>query len=214
MAEKSENTAGAYFHCTNLSAHVNSLLKPVEAEALTPTRAALSSPWPAWVWIELRTDHAGETGAVWIYKGVLAASRDPEVREFARDHIRTESRHLQEVSAILPPAKRSRLVWLWRGLGWMTGALPGLFGRTAVFATIEAVETFVDRHYQAQIDRLRAESGDARLVSLLESWRSDELAHRDDAARRLSERPRPALAIWTRLVGVGSALAVQAARLV
>jgi ubiquinone biosynthesis monooxygenase Coq7 len=193
---------------------VNSLIKPVEAGAVTPTCPAPAPTWPDWVWTELRTNHAGETGAVWIYKGILAASRDPEVRAFAREHLHTECRHLQEVSAILPSSKRSRLVWLWSGLGWVTGALPTLFGRTAMFATIEAVETFVDQHYRAQIDRLRAESGDARLVFSLESWRNDELVHRDDAARRISERPRPALTIWTRLVGAGSALAVQASRLV
>jgi ubiquinone biosynthesis monooxygenase Coq7 len=144
----------------------------------------------------------------------MATSRDHEVRAFARAHLHTECRHLKEVSAILPSAKRSRLVWLWCGMGWVTGALPALFGRTAMFATIEAVETFVDQHYLTQIDKLKAESGDARLVVLLERWRNDELAHRDDAAHRISERPHPALKIWTRLVVAGSALAVQAARLV
>lgn len=172
------------------------------------------SPWPAWVWTELRTDHAGETGAIWIYKGVLATSRDPQARAFAHAHLQTETRHLNEVSAILPPTKRSRLLWLWRALGWITGVVPGLTGRTAVFATIEAVETFVDQHYQAQIDRLRAESGDAVLMASLERWRHDEVAHRDDAASRLKAPPNWALKIWTRLVGFGSALAVRAARIV
>ena len=35
-------------------------------------------------------------------------------------------------------------------MGWLTGALL-LFGRKAIFATIEAVETFVDHHYAQQI---------------------------------------------------------------
>ena len=39
-------------------------------------------------------------------------------------------------------------------MGWLTGALPALFGRKAIFATIEAVETFVDHHYAQQIARL------------------------------------------------------------
>ena len=42
---------------------------------------------------ELRTDHAGETGAVWIYRGVLAVSRDPALRAFAQRHLATERRH-------------------------------------------------------------------------------------------------------------------------
>lgn len=177
-----------------------------------PLRLGLASNWPDWVWASLRTDHAGETGAVWIYRGVLATSRDDETRAFARAHIETESRHLREVSAILPRAMRSRLVWLWRILGWVTGVIPGLLGRDAVFATIEAVETFVDQHYQEQIDRLRAEAGDAALLSLLDGWRNDEVAHRDDAAHRQKNVPGFALVIWTRLVRAGSAVAVKVAR--
>jgi ubiquinone biosynthesis monooxygenase Coq7 len=168
--------------------------------------------WPAWVWASLRTDHAGETGAVWIYRGVQASSRDREVLAFARAHIETESRHLREINALLPAAKRSRLLWAWCVLGWVTGAIPGLFGKHAVFATIEAVETFVDRHYQHQIDRLRAERGDAGLAAMLEGWRRDEVEHRDDAAHRLSKPAGFVLSGWTRLVGVGSAFAVAVAR--
>jgi demethoxyubiquinone hydroxylase (CLK1/Coq7/Cat5 family) len=36
---------------------------------------------------------------------------------------------------------------LWRVAGWLTGALPALFGRAAVLRTIDAVETFVEGHY-------------------------------------------------------------------
>ena len=43
---------------------------------------------------EMRSNHAGETGAVWIYKGVLALSRDAEIRAFAEHHLETEQSHL------------------------------------------------------------------------------------------------------------------------
>ncbi|MBY0568817.1 MAG: demethoxyubiquinone hydroxylase family protein [Hyphomonadaceae bacterium] len=186
-----------------------------QSELCLETQRAVSRPeadWPVWVWAALRTDHAGETGAVWIYRGVLATSRDPEVRAFARAHMDTESRHLREVSAIVPAERRSRLVWLWRILGWMTGAVPGLMGRDAVFATIEAVETFVDQHYQEQIDRLRADNGDTSLTSMLDGWRQDEVAHRNDASHRRQAAPGIMLAAWTRLVSAGSAFAVTIAR--
>mgnify|MGYP001315731459 CR=1 FL=1 len=32
---------------------------------------------------EMRSNHAGELGAVWIYRGVLAVTRDPALRAFA-----------------------------------------------------------------------------------------------------------------------------------
>ena len=43
---------------------------------------------------DLRSDHAGEFGAVAIYTGVLAVARDPGVRAFALRHQATEADHL------------------------------------------------------------------------------------------------------------------------
>ena len=112
------------------------------------------SGMPSWLRRELRSDHAGEYGAVMIYRGILAISRDAQARQFAERHLVTEARHLELMEEIVPPANRTRLLPLWHVMGWLTGALPALFGREAIFATIEAVETFVDHHYAQQIVRL------------------------------------------------------------
>ena len=53
-----------------------------------------ASTLPAHLAGEMRSNHAGETGAVWIYKGVLAISRDAEIRAFAEHHLATEEIHL------------------------------------------------------------------------------------------------------------------------
>ncbi|MFZ9335352.1 MAG: demethoxyubiquinone hydroxylase family protein [Burkholderiaceae bacterium] len=171
---------------------------------------------------ELRTDHAGETGAVMIYRGVLAVARDAQVRAFAQHHLQTELRHLALINEVVPPRWRSRLLPLWRVSGWVTGALPACFGARAVYATIESVETFVDHHYAAQVrwidDVLAAEPQHpqrARLLhlrALLEQCRLDEVAHRDDAAARFSGQARGLLALWRALVGRGSAQAVRLCR--
>ena len=100
---------------------------------------------------ELRSDHAGETGAVYIYKGIVAVAQwrdDVEMLTFAKAHGATEADHLSQIEHWLPMAQRSLLLGPWRLAGWLTGALPALFGRRAVFGTIAAVETFVDHHYQ------------------------------------------------------------------
>ena len=52
------------------------------------------------------------------------------------------------------PRHRSRLLPLWRTAGWLTGALPAWVGPRAVYATIEAVATFVDQHYAEQIESI------------------------------------------------------------
>lgn len=164
---------------------------------------------------ELRSDHAGEAGAVYIYRGIVAVARwrnDDELLAFARRHGATESEHLQRVEDWLPPARRSRLLGPWRLAGWLTGALPALFGRRAVYATIAAVETFVDRHYQQQIDHLRLQGGPEGLLELLLACQADEREHRDESAALAGAPAGFLLRLWCRTVGIGSALAVMLAR--
>ena len=108
---------------------------------------------------DLQSDHAGEAGAVMIYKGVLATSRDPAIRHFAAEHLATEQQHLAFFDRWLPARHHSRLLPVWKAAGWALGALAGLFGSTAVYRTVEAVETFVEAHYQAQISRMRRSDG-------------------------------------------------------
>ena len=170
---------------------------------------------------DLRTDHAGETGAVMIYRGILAATRDVGVRRFAHAHLATEARHLAEIEPLLSRQQRSRLLPLWRVAGWLTGALPARVGPRAVYATIEAVETFVDRHYAEQIESIdlhdpsRTHPPLQVLRALLEACRSDEVAHRDEAASLFAvggQPPSLALRVWVRCVGMGSRLAVKICR--
>ena len=67
---------------------------------------------------EMRSNHA-ELGAVWIYRGVLAVTRDPALRAFAEEHGRTEAAHLAFFEAGLPSgAKR---VWPRCGGSWVLG---------------------------------------------------------------------------------------------
>ena len=187
------------------------------AERLPPSASRL----PARLVADLRTDHAGETGAVMIYRGILAISRDATVRSFAQGHLATEAAHLAAIELLLAPRHRSRLLPLWRAAGWLTGALPALAVPRAVYATIEAVETFVDHHYTEQIDLIdrldpnRAQASLQALQAQLHSFRADEIDHRDDAAARFGHHAGPAppmLRLWLWAVGVGSRGAVKICR--
>ena len=161
---------------------------------------------------DLRSDHAGETGAVWIYRGLLAVSGDVGVREFAQRHRTTEQGHLDKIEAVLPWPQRSRLLPAWRVAGFLTGALPALFGPRAVYATIAAVETFVDQHYQHQIDKLQNRPEHAALLELLLECQQEECEHRDEAIALRGKPPGWLLRTWCTVVGSGSALAVGLAR--
>ena len=167
---------------------------------------------PRWLQQELRSDHAGEFGAVMIYRGILAVSRDASVREFAASHLGTERKHLVLMEEMVPAAGRTRLLPLWCVMGWLTGALPALFGRQAVFATIEAVETFVDHHYEQQIVRLKPEGEYGPLRQVLVDCQADEVSHRYEAAILALPKRNVILRLWCAVVGSGSAAAVVAAK--
>ena len=103
---------------------------------------------------DLRPDHAGEYGAVCIDDGILPVSRSSEAYRFATNHRATELEHLRFMEAYLPPSERTRLLPVWKLMAWQLGALPALFGPKAVYATIDAVESFVETHYRRQITLL------------------------------------------------------------
>jgi ubiquinone biosynthesis monooxygenase Coq7 len=168
---------------------------------------------PAAVAADLRTDHAGETGAVCIYQGVLQFARDPGLRAFAQRHLATEQAHLQQIETWLPQADRSRLLPVWRLAGWLTGALPALLGPRAVYATIETVERFVDQHYEEQVRRLEMHPELRSLRQTLLDCQGDEVAHRmEAAAARGPGAPGALLRLWCWLVDVGSKGAVAVCR--
>jgi ubiquinone biosynthesis monooxygenase Coq7 len=168
---------------------------------------------PSEIVADLRTDHAGETGAVCIYQGVLQFARDRDLRAFAQRHLVTEQAHLHQIEAWLPKADRSRLLPVWRLAGWVTGALPALLGPRVVYATIEAVERFVDQHYEEQVRRLEAHPELRSLRQTLLDCQGDEVAHRiEAAAARGPGKPGALLRVWCWLVDVGSKGAVAVCR--
>ena len=172
--------------------------------------------FPKWLEDDLRTDHAGETGAIWMYRGILFISSDPTVRDFASRHIRTEKRHLCKIEDVLKPTSRSRMLPVWRVAGFITGVLPTLIGARWVFHTIEAVETFVDTHYEVQINRLETiadlDQDLAAVHAILADCRADEIAHRDEAHEFARNRPGSFAMLWCALVSYGSQVAVACAR--
>ena len=182
------------------------------SRALLPRGGVADSNIEDWLAAELRSDHAGEMGAVAIYTGILEATRDPELISFALAHRKTETRHLALIEEWIPVASRSRLLFAWRMAGFATGFLPALFGKKAVYATIDAVEVFVEQHYSTQIDRLATHENRTGLKSILVQCREDEIEHRNQARERAGEPFGLFLNAWCWLVGIGSAGAVALAR--
>jgi ubiquinone biosynthesis monooxygenase Coq7 len=170
----------------------------------------LACELPAHLAGEMRSNHAGETGAVWIYKGILTFSLDEEVCAFAKAHLKTEQQHLAFFDEWLTRRQKSLLLPVWRLSGFLLGVIAAVGGRTWVYASIEAVETFVVTHYESQFAALDL-YGDAALSQQIHQFCADEGDHRNEATRAVTEKSRW-LRAWCWLVGFGSAKAVRVAR--
>ncbi len=174
----------------------------------------------------MRSNHAGETGAVWIYKGAQAAmslrKAPPRMHQFVTDHLSTEEEHLRLFDAMIPPAHLSKVLPVWRASGYMLGFLPALLHPRAFFCTIEAVETFVEEHYNGQIKPLTESQTYPELLQLLRICCEEEVHHAHEAAElwRGGDGPHsrlhPAWAAfaqaWSSIVSGGSKAAVWVAK--
>jgi ubiquinone biosynthesis monooxygenase Coq7 len=138
----------------------------------------------------IRVDHAGEYGAVRIYEGQLAVlSGRPGAKKTAqaiRKMAHQEQDHLKAFDALVNErrVRPTVLAPVWHLAGFALGAATALMGEKAAMACTAAVEEVIDEHYAAQIARI--ENDDA-LKARIESFRADEIAHRDEALARGAE---------------------------
>ena len=155
-----------------------------------------------------RTNHAGETGAVYIYKAIIMISKDKEILDFSKKHLKTESEHLKLIEKILDKKHRSKLILFWKFAGFLTGFIPSLISKRFVFATIYYVESFVEKHYQQQLEILKNKKKYTKLEKFIKKLQDDEVDHKDEAFLGASNFNR-IHDIWGSIIGFGSELAVR-----
>ncbi len=133
----------------------------------------------------LRVDHAGEYGAVTIYRGQRAvfgaALRKRDVAATIRAMEAGEAEHLKTFDRLLAErgVRPTLLSPLWSVAGFGLGAVTALMGEKAAMAATAAVEDVIEKHYAAQAEELDAtEPG---LAAQLRGFRDDELAHKSTA---------------------------------
>jgi len=161
----------------------------------------------------IRSDHAGETGAVWIYKGASLAFWSQKIRNMAFEHGETEKQHLVVMDYLLPISKRSKLIFLWKIMGFGLGFISSLFGFKAFCHTINIVETFVENHYGQQVRYLEENGKCTSLLIVLKKCCEEEVAHKEDAAERISNcKETWLLFIWRLVVESFSNIAVLVAK--
>jgi len=168
----------------------------------------------------IRSDQAGETGAVWIYKAMNLVNNDPKMKKLIDEHLDQESQHLDIVNGLLQDNDKTKLLPLWAAAGFFTGFVPAVMGNNWMLHTIAAVETFVDKHYADQVKYLNVYNPNINRINvkdrntlkeILEKLRNDELKHKKDALDDAQTEPSAALKLWCNLVAFGSENAVKLA---
>jgi len=160
----------------------------------------------------LRVDHAGELGAVHIYRGQRAVLGAAPGRERIAGQLEEmeghEARHLARFEALLAErGVRPTLVTpFWRLAGFALGAGTALLGEKAAHACTEAVETVIGEHYAGQVAELAEREPELALE--LEGFRDEELAHLDLAVEE-GAREAPAYPLLTAVIRAGCRTAIR-----
>lgn len=133
----------------------------------------------------LRVDHAGEYGAVAIYRGQRAVFDALPHKGAIADKIREmeagEAEHLETFDRLLIErgVRPTALAPLWSAAGFGLGALTALMGEKAAMACTEAVEDVIEKHYAEQADDLDAH--EPELAATVRRFREDEIGHKTTA---------------------------------
>lgn len=157
----------------------------------------------------VRVNHAGEYGAMRIYAGQLAVMgrRAPGSAEIER-MAEQEQAHLAAFDQMIHRrrVRPTLLMPLWNAAGFALGAASALVGPKAAMAVTAAVETEIDRHYQAQRDAL--DGDDPELEGTIASFQADEVEHRETAEAH-GAKDAPAWPLMSALIRAGCRTAIR-----
>jgi len=161
----------------------------------------------------LRVDHAGEYGAVQIYRGQRAVfgklPHKQRLAELLEDMEQGEHKHLEAFDRLLVEREASptALAPLWNIAGFALGAGTALMGEKAAMACTSAVESVIEKHYQEQVDELEGQ-GEDELRATFAEFREDELEHHDTAIAEGAE-DAPGYGLLKSVITAGCHLAIK-----
>lgn len=161
----------------------------------------------------LRVDHAGEYGAVAIYRGQLAVfGRKPGTERIVSQlsHMAAqEQEHLDAFDALLAKnrVRPTALSPVWNAAGFALGAATALLGEKAAHACTEAVESVIEEHYGDQVDELE-KAGEAELATRFAKFRDEEIAHKDLASAE-GAKDAPGYPVLSALIRAGCRIAIR-----
>ncbi len=160
----------------------------------------------------IRVDQAGEYGATRIYAGQLAVLGDRHPAARAIHHMATqEERHRAFFDRMIATrgVRPTLMQPFWNVAGFALGAVTAAIGPEAAMACTAAVETEIDKHYQAQRDELG--DSDPELADAIADFQAEELEHRDHASGAGAENAI-AYPVMFGMIRLGCKVAIAAAK--
>ncbi|HYD87527.1 MAG TPA: demethoxyubiquinone hydroxylase family protein [Vitreimonas sp.] len=160
----------------------------------------------------IRVDHAGEYGAVQIYRGQRAVFGRSESKSHAAriiaDMESGEQEHLQTFDRLIAErgVRPTIMAPLWRVAGFGLGAVTALMGEKAAHACTEAVEDVIEEHYARQSAAL--DGVDDELKDVVDRFREDEMGHRNTAVEQ-GARDAPGYPVLSAVIKLGCRAAIR-----
>lgn len=162
----------------------------------------------------LRVDHAGEYGAVAIYRGQRAVfDALPHKSETAAKIAAMEAgeeHHLKTFDTLLAErrVRPTLLAPLWNVAGFGLGAATALMGEKAAMACTAAVEDVIEKHYGEQAEALDA--SEPALAETIRQFRADELEHKHEAEASGAD-DAPGVKLLSSVIRLGCRAAIRVA---
>lgn len=145
----------------------------------------------------LKVNHAGEYGAIRIYRAQLWVARRLycDVAAFLEETLTHEIRHCAMFREAMAQraARPCRVMALWGNGGLVLGFLTSLLGRQGIWICTAAVESTVHKHLDDQLHFLRGRDEDLR--SLICAIQEEEAVHMHHAVSRIASK-----ALWARVL--------------
>lgn len=162
----------------------------------------------------IRVNHAGEYGARRIYQGQLSVlGHDPKLKKILEHMAEQEEVHLAyfEDEIVRRNIRPTALHPLWHVAGYALGALTARISPEAAMACTVAVETVISEHYGEQIEVLKKNPKEKKLLAAIKKFKAEEEEHHDIGIDENAEQA-VAYQLLTKLIMGGSKLAIEIAK--
>ncbi len=156
----------------------------------------------------IRVDHAGECGAIQIYKGQLAVLGESQLADTLREMLTHEEEHRQKFDELIRQRRVRPTVFspLWHVGAYAIGALTAMMGQKAALACTVAVEEVIDAHYEEQKNALMQDhpdgSVDQDLLQTIVECQAEEVMHMNIALELGAEKAIGYRALTTVIKGI------------